>query len=561
MSIKQKLLVSFSSVILLLIGLAIFSIIQLSKVDEDYTFLLDDRAYKVMESTKVQNAISMQGLALRSYLLRQDQSDANIIEEQNRVITETIAKIEPMFTVPEMITEIENVKTQHTQYIKYAQDIMKFADQKNEQQAERVLFETAFPIYSSIQQSINSIVVFQTNEMNGTSIDTTDSVKTSKMLLIGLSVTGTIIALYLMYTIINGITKPLRHLATSAQVIAEGDLRIDDIEVTTKDELHELAQSFNMMKNNLHQVITDVLANATNTTAASEQLAASTDEVVEMTKDITKRIDIVAENSVQSAQMGQDCATATDESAKGVGRIAESAQLLNERATAMETMASEGGQTLQTTKEQMNVIQKSSYETKERIQQLSEQSAEIENITKVITDITDQTNLLALNAAIEAARAGEHGKGFAVVADEVRKLAEQSKQSATQIVELTSLIQKDTKAVEESVNITVGNIDEGVAYVENAQHSFNQIVDSVLDMAKDIQEVSASAEEMTASTEEVAASVSEMSESAKQASTESSLIASASEEQVATMSELNGVAKTLTEGALTVQQQLNRFKV
>ncbi|OCS90580.1 methyl-accepting chemotaxis protein [Caryophanon latum] len=561
MSIKQKLLVSFSSVILLLIGLAIFSIIQLSKVDEDYTFLLEDRAHKVMESTKIQNAISMQGLALRSYLLRQDAADASIIEEQNKVIAETIEQIEPMFTVQEMIIEIENIKTNHTQYMKYAEDIMTLADQKNEQQAERVLFETAFPIYTSIQQSINSIVAYQTNEMNGTSADTTDSVSTSKMLLIGLSVTGTIIALYLMYTIINGITKPLRHLTTSAQIIADGDLRIDDIKVTTKDELHELAQSFNMMKNNLHQVITDVLANVSSTTAASEQLSASTDEVVEMTKDITTRIDIIAENSVQAAKMGEDCAAATDESAKGVGRIAESAQMLNERASSMEVMASEGGKTLQTTKEQMSVIQKSSYETKERIQQLSEQSAEIENITKVITDITDQTNLLALNAAIEAARAGEHGKGFAVVADEVRKLAEQSKQSATQIVELTSLIQKDTKAVEESVNITVGNIDEGVAYVENAQHSFTQIVESVLDMAKDIQDVSASAEEMTAGTEEVAASVSEMSESAKHASKESALIAAASEEQVATMSEINGVAKTLTEGALTVQEQLNRFKV
>src|SRR5690606_34190453 len=125
---------------------------------------------------------------------------------------------------------------------------------------------------------------------------------------------------------------------------------------------------------------------------------------------------------------------------------------------------------------------------KEKIKQLSRQSAEIENITKVITDITDQTNLLALNAAIEAARAGEHGKGFAVVADEVRKLAEQSKNSASQIAGLTSTIQEDTREVEESVNATVQNVDQGVIYLQNAQVSFNHIVGSITDMTAQIQE-------------------------------------------------------------------------
>ena len=561
MSIKQKLIMSFSSITLLLIGLAIFSNVQLTNIDEDYTFLLDERAYKVIEVSKVQNATSIQGLSLRSYLLRQDKSDVNTIQEQQQVVMTTLKDIQHLFTNPEMAKEMENVQQQYTKYIAHVEEIIALADKGALKDAENMLFNTAYPVYNSMQQSLNRIAAFQKEQMTITSNETTEAVNVSKTLLIVLSVVGTIIAIFITYKMVVNITKPLRRLTQSAQVIAAGDLRQQNIEVNTKDEIHDLAEAFNTMKSNLHEVIANVSMNVSNTTAAAEQLAASTDEVSVTTKDIAVRIDEIASNGVQAAQMGNDCAIATDESAQGVSRIAEAAQQLNERAIKMEEVAATGARTLQTAETQMSVIQQSSHETKARIQQLSTQSAEIESITKVITDITDQTNLLALNAAIEAARAGEHGKGFAVVADEVRKLAEQSKQSAGQIVELTSLIQKDTKAVEESVDVTVSNIDEGVMYVQHAQTSFNHIVTSVSNMAAQIQEVSASAEEMSASTEEVAASVQEMAQAATNAANASAAIAAASEEQTATMSEINSVARTLTDGAQRVQEQLTRFNV
>lgn len=561
MTISKKLFTSFSIIILILIGVAAFSAYQLSKIDNEYSFLLDDRTYKVIEASKIQNATSLQGLYIRSYVLRKESSNLESLSTQREIVTQTLNEIEPLFKSEQMQKEISKIQEQQILYNGYVDKIINYVDSNQLEKANATLFDLAVPTNRTIQQSINNIVDFQNKEMTISTNQTTENVSFSKILLIAISAIGTIIAIALAIVIIRNITIPLKRLTESANVIASGDLREQDIVVNTKDEIHELAVAFNKMKANLFTLISNVSMNVSTTTSAAEQLAASTEEVTLATKDIAERMEGIAAGGEQAAITGNDCAIATDESAHGVGRIAEAAQSLQSKAFDMQSLAKEGGQTLHTAEDQMAVIQQSSHETRTKIKQLSMQSAEIENITKVITNITEQTNLLALNAAIEAARAGEHGKGFAVVADEVRKLAEESKNSASKIVDLTSLIQKDTKEVEESVNLTVQNVDQGVMYLQNAQASFGTIVESITEMTAQIQEVSASSEEISASTEEVAASVTEMAQAANTAAEQSSLVLASVEEQTATMYEINSVANSLSEGAMAIQEEINQFKV
>lgn len=561
MNIGKKLFGSFGIVIVILIFLSIFSVIKMTEIDEDYSFLIEDRVYKVTELSEIQNATSLQGLYIRSYVLRQDSADLENLTTQRETIAEKIGEIEGLFRTADMQEQINTLKENQALYNDYVSQVIDYIDNDEFEKANNMLFEFAVPANRSIQQTINSIVDVQKEQMHTTSNETTASAKISKTLMITISVIGILLASCLAIFITLNITRPLHRLTNAAHVIANGDLREEDVHVKTKDEIGELAAAFNAMKASLSSLISNVSLNVSSTTAASEQLASSTDEVSAASADIAKRVETVAESGSNSAAIGNDCAVAMDETAQGVSRIAEAAQVLNSHAMDMQTIAGEGGHTLQTAEQQMSVIQQSSYETKEKIKQLSRQSAEIENITKVITDITDQTNLLALNAAIEAARAGEHGKGFAVVADEVRKLAEQSKSSASQIAGLTSTIQKDTREVEESVNTTAQNVDQGVVYLQNAQVSFNHIVGSITEMTAQIQEVSASSEQISASTEEVAASIAEMAHAANSAAGEIGIVLSAVEEQTATMQEINEVAQSLSEGAVGVQEQINLFKV
>lgn len=360
---------------------------------------------------------------------------------------------------------------------------------------------------------------------------------------------------------VRSIVVPVNKLTSAAKVIAKGDLCQKDIEVRTKDEIKDLAESFNLMKSNLHSLIHSMTANVEHTTSAAEELAASTDEISNSSHDIANLVEKMAISDNQAAVTGRESSIAMDETAQGVQRIAEATQMLHSKAVDTQSIANDGEKTLHIAENQMAIIQQSSNTTNERIKKLSTQSAEIVNITKVITEITEQTNLLALNAAIEAARAGEHGKGFAVVADEVRKLAEESKASANQIVDVIALIQQETKEVEKAVNVTVLNVDEGVTFIQNAQNAFDGILTAIVDMTSQIEDVSASTQQISASTEEMAASVNEMSSSSNYAAQQSETIASTIEEQAATLQEINAVAKALSEEAVYVKEEINKFKV
>ena len=560
MSIARKILINYGLILLILIGLTAYAVTQLLKIETEYDSLLDEEVYKALEVSEIQNAVSLQGLYIRSYLIHKDSEELEKLYAQREAIREILTEIEPLFVEAEMKEEINNIKEQGTVYNDSAEKVVQYVDSNQLEEARDVLLNSVIPANRSLQQSIDTIVDFQAKKINTGNNEATANTDTTMKALIAGALVAIILAIILGIWMIRQITIPIKRLTQASHVIATGDLRGEDIVINTKDEIQQLAQAFNTMKSNIVTLISHVSSNVSNATASTEELAARTDEISVMTNDIAKRMEKVALDGGQAAATGNECAIATDETAQGVGRIAEAAQSLHAQAVDTQSMANEGGRTLQIAEQQMALIQTSSYETRKKVKQLSMQSVEIENITKVITDITDQTNLLALNAAIEAARAGEQGKGFAVVADEVRHLAEESKKSASKIVELTAHIQAETKEVEESVEMTVQNIDQGVSCLQNAQTSFNSIVDSITDMTDQIQEISASSEEISASTEQVAASVTEMAQTSANAMRESQAVLAAVKEQTTTMHEINAVTKVLSEEALKTEEDLHRYQ-
>lgn len=561
MSIKKKIYLGFGSIILFLLLSSTIAFVQLKSVNNKYSFTIEDRVYKLLQVDAILNASSLQGLYIRSYIL--DPSDETIknLEKQEELIEEKTAELEKIIKNPEMQKQLQSIKENQAKFNQGAQDIINTYDKEDVQASIEKIQVLVRPANEGIQLAVNKISVYQKELMEKANTEATKIANNSSLIILGIAIVTTILALLISVFITRLITVPINKLNATAKVIAEGDLSVEDINVKTNDEIGVLADSFNEMKRRLHSIINNVAANVEQTTAAAEQLAASTDQVAISSNEVANRIEVTSEGANQSAITGRESATAMDETAHGVQRIAEATQLLNSKALDTQVIANEGGKTLQTAENQMAVIQQSSHETNERIKQLSAQSTEIEKIIKVITDITEQTNLLALNAAIEAARAGEHGKGFAVVADEVRKLAEESKASAHQIVDLTTSIQQETNAVEKAVSITVQNVEEGVTFIQNAQVSFDTIMKAIQEITSQIEEVSASTEEISASTEEVAASVNEMASAATTAAEQSEMIAAAVEEQTATIQEINAVAKSLSEGAMTVQEEINKFKI
>lgn len=250
-----------------------------------------------------------------------------------------------------------------------------------------------------------------------------------------------------------------------------------------------------------------------------------------------------------------------DETASAVQRIVESSQELHSKASDTAKLADHGANNINSASKQMTTIYQSTKLTTELIQKLSKQSEEIESITRVITSITEQTNLLALNAAIEAARAGEHGKGFAVVADEVRKLAEESKASASQIVTLTNDIRTDTKNVEKAVHDSLQTVEVGVGIINEAGQPFNQIEHAIGEMTTQIEDISSFTEEISAAAEEVADSVAEIAMASKSTAEQTENSTFASQQQLSTLQEINVISNELSNRALDLQKVVNQFHV
>lgn len=408
---------------------------------------------------------------------------------------------------------------------------------------------------------------FTTNELTGWKIGGTmytSEIKDSASPIFNKTLITVVIALIvgtvITFFIILSIVKPLRRLVDSTLAISEGDLT-HEIEVKGKDEIAELAVSFRDMTNNLKEIITQVDMNTEQVAAAAEELTASSDETTITTKQVAYSIQQVA-SGAESQTIGIDKTVSTmNEISQGMETMTTNFIQVNSLTQQAVKHAEEGGESVQHTVAQMNEIHRQVESSDVIIKSLYDRSKQVNEIIGVISDISNQTNLLALNAAIEAARAGEQGKGFAVVADEVRKLADQSQRSASQIAELIQAIQEDTEKSVETMQLATKSVQDGIHVSNKTIEKFDEILNGVRVMAPQIEEVSQIAEQITAEIKNVTDTSYELSEIAKENASSSENVAASTEEQLASLEEVSVSAKSLSEMAENLQELVRKFKI
>ncbi|MFY3793013.1 methyl-accepting chemotaxis protein [Ureibacillus sp. MALMAid1270] len=561
MSIGGKLNTSFYTFIVLICISMGVNFYNLNQIDSKMQEALDYRVVQIQLADDIRYSISMQGLNLRHIMLTgstKSQEELSALQDELTNYLEEFNSLVSSDTMKGYLSEMQQYKEQFDTNLDLT---LKTYRQGQVEQAKRIMSTDLNTAFEGLSETTQKVYEYQNEQLTEVNQDIDGEIYTSKLTSIIILVVSLITSILLVLYVRKTISLPLKQSVKNLETIASGDLTLDDMVHHSKDEIGQLAKSFNTMKSNLKNLISSIQDNAEHLNAAAEELSASTEEISATTEDMTTRISVTAKNAQTSAQSANDSAVAMDETALGVGRIAESTQtLLISSMDASET-ASNGGKIIHSAKQQMSAIHDSTNMVNDLVQKLSKQTKEIENISRVITTITEQTNLLALNAAIEAARAGEHGKGFAVVADEVRKLAEQSKESASQIVDLTIEIKKDTDNVTLAVSNSITSVNDGVNIIGVAGEAFSDIVQAVDKMKVQIAEISATSEQISASAEEVSASVNEISSSSMESSNDVELIAAAIEEQAATMLQVNTIAQDLSEKALSLQTQIQKFKL
>ncbi len=355
-------------------------------------------------------------------------------------------------------------------------------------------------------------------------------------------------------------TKAISDLIDYSKEIADGNLAAADVSVKNKDEIGDLAETLNVMKNNLREVIHQVNSSAEQVAASSEQLTASAEQSSHATEQIAETMYQMASSVEKQVQSIEETYQTVNEMSIGVQHIAQSSQSVSTAAVETSEKAEEGEKAIKTAGQQMKSINETVMGLSEVIVGLGERSKEIGQITGVITGIADQTNLLALNAAIEAARAGENGRGFAVVADEVRKLAEQSAHSAKEISELLAATQDETNKAIQSMEYASKAVTEGIGIVDTAGNSFMQIQHSIEDVTAQIQEVSSATQQMAEGAAQIVESMQFVTQVAEESSTSAQKVSASTEEQLASTEEISASAGYLAKMAEELQQLINKFK-
>ncbi|MDZ5783873.1 methyl-accepting chemotaxis protein [Marinococcus luteus] len=416
-------------------------------------------------------------------------------------------------------------------------------------------YQTAYePIYNEVGEPIGMWYV-------GASQEILDEITGNALItfLIALVITG-IAAMGSVFLFSRRVSKRLGHVTGALTAAGQGDFTTE-LSDPSDDEIGRLTAGYNQMRENLNALVKQILETSEQVAASSEQFSASAEETSSAADEVSRAVQEVSSGAENQAQSMGETKSLVAEISGGMDRISGNIHAINETSSINVKTAENGSRVIQHTLGQMSLIQDKTNYTAKFIHQLENKSGQINDIISLITNIANQTNLLALNAAIEAARAGESGQGFAVVAEEVRKLAEQSGSSASQIGSLIKDIQADIQESVTSMEDGKEAVEGGIRQVKEAESAFQSISVSTKDIAVQLEESSAAVEQMTAQTEALMHSVQAVADIADQSMEHTQNVAASSEEQNASMQEISSASSTLAHMAEELGQSVRSFKV
>lgn len=486
----------FTIPVIALLGLVWISITQMGTINNQSTIISTNWLPSVQlierintQTADLRNVESVHIISTEAAQIKQaDQSIQNIKSE----INETLSAYEKLVSSDEESRLLQDFKKKYDNYLNIQKSLLALSEQNKNQEAKDLFLGTsrdAYREYSDVLLKLSDL-----NELSATKASEYGDIlyDDSISLMMWVVVAVIIIVIFTGVLIAKNLTSSIKQVQDAMTKMADGDLttRIDHL---GKNELGVLADSYNKTAANLSNLTSQLVSVANNVAGSSETLASAMNQADHNSQNMLSQVEQIAtalnEMSSTALEMSQNAANA------------ETAA--NEAITNVEI----GNKSLIKSNDISLKIGESITEATKLVNQLKEYSTEIGAVIEVINSISEQTNLLALNAAIEAARAGEAGRGFAVVADEVRSLAAKTQQSTIDIQEIITKLQTQAEKADQFMKSNTKLIDDSQQVANSVQEAFKGITESVNTISDVNSMVATAASEQSSVTEDISSNI------------------------------------------------------
>jgi len=505
LKIRTKLLLSFGAILLMLVSLGIFSIFQLAKVHTSVERIGTGWMPTTNRIQDMNHSIQNFRRCELQHILATTDELMSYYESQMEKINETGIAAESAYVKLILGDEERQLYEQfvkvRTLFVAEHYKIIKLSRQSRKEEAAVALSSKSAQYLTELEDLIKRITILNVKGGEYEYKTSTALYNQAKWLITVMLTTCSIVGVLLAIGIASTICTPLANGVAVAKCIAAGDLTVQ-MAVDTHDETGQLLRAMQEMVTNLRTMVTKTAQISEGITSASNELQSTSEQIATAAEEVANQTHTVA--------------TASEEMSHTSTNIATSCIMAAEASQHTANYASIGAKVVGDTIDGMNIISQKVQLSSKTVEALGARSDQIGQIVGTIEDIADQTNLLALNAAIEAARAGEQGRGFAVVADEVRALAERTTNATREIGEMIKSIQNETKDAVKAMGEGVYEVTRGSDSSQKSGEALKEILARINEVSLQVSQIATAAEEQTATTSEVSMNIQQINEVVQQ---------------------------------------------
>ncbi|WP_457354131.1 methyl-accepting chemotaxis protein [Roseateles sp. P5_D6] len=507
LTVRHRILASFAAVLVLMIvmGAVIYS--RLARVAQDATVIQKEALPGMLYSSQLLAAWQENFALTQEQVFEKDETEARKIESQlqvNRARLETLAKsYESTIFSAEDRENYEAFKNLHVAnpYLRTQDDILKLSAASKRDEARALLHSQLDPQYNKLRAAVQSVVDYNMADAEAAGRQIMSAVATANMAILVSLAAALLLALALGYVLLQSITRPLHRLLTATDAISTGDLT-QRMNLERRDEFGTLAQGFNRMTEKLTELFGQVQQSGIQVNTSATEIAATSKEQQATASEIAATTTEIGATSKEISATSRALVKTMSE----VSQVAEETALL----------AGGGQEGLQRMTETMHNVMEAVGSINAKLAVLSDKAGNINQVVTTITKVADQTNLLSLNAAIEAEKAGEYGRGFGVVATEIRRLADQTAVATYDIEQTVKEMQSAVSAGVMGMDKFSEEVRRGMQEVQQVGAQLSQIISQVQALAPRFEAVSESVQTQATGAEQISQALTQLTEAAQQ---------------------------------------------